>query len=176
MRILAALVVVGATMSVGCTSLCGSSCRSGKCSAETQSLSTPTKTLAAKPKGMSAPKGVTAPKGMNSPEVVPVKHEKAPLAHDEPAVPADHETVMPDGEPSASLVPPPPSAARLGEEDSELPSPAEIAQRSDNFVAMPKVPPRDDEWNESPNEEVPAAPAKPSQWSSRPLPSPPVGN
>ncbi len=170
MRILAGLVLVGATMSVGCSTLCGSGCNGGKCTADSRPAGAPTKTLAAKPKG------TVVPKGMPSREIVPVKHEKAPLDQDGPVVPAHHETVMPEGEPSASLVPPPPNAARLSDENSELPSPAEIAQRSENFAVIPKVPPRDDDWNESPSEEVPASPAKPSQWSSRPLASPPVGN
>ncbi len=170
MRILAALVLVGATMSVGCSTPCGSFCNGGKCTAETQPTGVPTKTVAAKPKGMPTPKGVTTP------EIVPVNHERVSSAQDEPVVPADHETVMPDDEPTASLVPPPPSAARLSESDSNLPSPAEIAGRSANFSAMPKVPLRDDDWNESPSEEAPAATGKPSQWSSRSLASPPVGN
>jgi hypothetical protein len=173
MRILAAFVLVGATLSTGCSTMCGSgckSCTSGKCSALTSPKET--QTIAAKPKSPARP--VSDVRTVNHEEV-----SREPIPSARPAAPpmsADHETMMPEGEPSASLVPPPPAGVGLGEEESQLPSPAEIAKRSADFSAMPRVPQRDDQWNESPADEALPTPAKPTQWSSRTNPRVPLGN
>jgi hypothetical protein len=141
-------------------------------------------TTAAKPKESTTamPSSVAktaSPKAKTQPTVVPVDAKMPKTAPVQPVVPAEHDTMMPEGEPSASLVPPPPSAARLSEEDSHLPSPKQIAKKSNEFSAMPKVPPRDEDWNESPSDEADASSApssKPTQWSSRTIPRPALGN
>jgi hypothetical protein len=192
MRILLAMVLAGTTMSVGCTTLCGSGCASGKCSAQSNAMSAPTSTVAAKPKMNPSNPAGASPVTAGLPQkpattksmvpakgsaVVPVENKVSTMKPSQPVMPADHDAMMPDGEPSASLVPPPPSAAQLSEEGSHLPSPKQIAKKSSEFASMPRVPARDDDWNTSPSDDSKEdAPAKPTEWSSRHNPRSPLGN
>lgn len=158
MRLLSLGVLVGAMLASGCCSTCGNcglfgcskngeSC--GAACAQRGATNSATKTMAAKP-------ATAMPQSFDN-QVQPASHQAMPKS---PAMMQEHQPMLPEGEPSAMTIPPPPASTKFSEPDSSLPTPRQIAARDTSAS---------DEWLSSADSasEAETEPAQPKAWTPR---------